>query len=459
MSFLRTQPAWRVAALIATFVAAAVDRRGHATTGPPLTLSDAVARALREGRDAKIAHLQTAEADAAVGQARSIYWPQASVSSNAGWSDRQNDTINAINGQGQLKRYPLSALGSNAAWVSAYIDQVLFDLSRWHGVERSELEREAVAAQEAEQHERISYTVIEQYVNLLRLERVAATDAERIRQGEWLDRQAAALLGAGRALGAEREQVALALEEARVQAAERQQEVDDARMALWRAIGGGSDEPPSFELAPDSVPSVAAPPQPPTDEAMRAAPELRILDLRRRMEEASLAAARAEHLPTLSLRGGYFHYGTKRFDSFETELAVGVDLHVPVFSGFKTSNDIEGARVALEAARLRYEAERESKQARLKELARRLAATQQQPQLTKRRAQLAAERLRLADLALQEQRGSLPEALAARSEADRTTRAAIDAELDRVLLWANLEREAGMLTTTLVGEPSAVAAE
>ena len=209
-----------------------------------------------------------------------------------------------------------------------------------------------------------------------------------------------------------------------------------------------------FELAPDSVPAVAAPPQAPTDDAMRTAPELRILELRRRMGEASLAAARAEHLPTLSLRGGYFHYGTKRFDSFESEVAVGVDLHVPVFSGFKTTNDIEGARVALEAARLRYETEREKKRARLKELAQRLASTQQQPQLAKRRAQLAAERLRLADLALQEQRGNLPDALAARAEADRTARAAIDAELDRVLLWADLEREAGMLATTLVGEPN-----
>lgn len=455
MSFLRTQPARRVAALIVACCVAASVRAGRASSGPPLTLPDAVARALREGRDAKIARLETEEADAAVGQARSIYWPQAAVSSNAGWSDRQNETINAINGQGQLKRYPLSALGSNAAWVSVYIDQVLFDLSRWRGVERSELEREAVAVQEAEQRERISYAVIEQYVNLLRLEQNAAMDAERIRQAEWLDRQAAALLDAGRALAAEREQVGLALEEARVQAAQRQNELDDARTALWHAIGGGAGEEPMFELAPDSVPAVAAPPQAPTDDTMRTAPELRILELRRRMEETSLAAARAEHLPTLSLRGGYFHYGTKRFDSFETEVAVGVDLHVPVFSGFKTTNDIEGARVALEAARLRYEAEREHKRARMKELSQRLASTQQQPQLAKRRAQLAAERLRLADLALQEQRGSLPDALAARAEADRTTRAAVDAELDRVLLWADLEREAGMLATTLVGEPRA----
>lgn len=457
MSFLRTQPAWRIAALVIALDGAAAGA-ALADTGPALTLADAVARALREGRDAKIARLETEQAGAAVGQARSIYWPQAAVSSNAGWSNRQDDTINAVNKVGPdavVKRYPLSSLGSNEPWVSIYIDQVLFDLSRWHGVERSELEREAAAVQEVEQRESISFTVTEQYVNLLRLERVTAADAERVRQAEWLDRQAETLLDAGRALGAEREQVGLAVEEARIQAAQHQQELEDARTALWAAIGGGADEPPVFDLAPDSLPNAAVTSAAASDDAVQTAPELRILDLRKRMEEATLAAARAEHLPTLSMRGGYFHYGTKRFDSFESELAIGVDLHVPVFSGFKTTNAIEGASLAVEAARLRYDAERERKRVRLKDLTRRLATTQQQPALAERRARLADERRRLADLTLQAQRGSLSEALAARAEADRASRAAIDAYFDRILLWANLEREAGVLATTLVGEQAA----
>jgi outer membrane protein TolC len=193
---------------------------------------------------------------------------------------------------------------------------------------------------------------------------------------------------------------------------------------------------------------------PVSDTAIGKAPELRILDLRRRMEEASLAAARAERLPTLSMRGGYFHYGTKRFDSFESEFAVGVDLHVPVFSGFKTSNAIEGASVALEAARLRYDAMRDNKRAKLKDLARQLAASQRQPELAERRARLADERLRLTDLALDAQRGSLADALSARTEADRARRSSIDVSSDRVLLWANFEREAGTLAKALVGEPS-----
>jgi outer membrane protein TolC len=448
MWFLRTQPAWRVYAFALVLVCGSA---AASPAGPTLTLSEAVSRALAQGAEARIARLEAEQADAAVGEARSIYWPKAEVSSNAGWSNRQDDTIDAIDGTGELKRYPLSSLGSNESWLSVYIDQVLFDLSRWHGVERVELEREAAAVQETQQRESISFGVTEQYLTVLRLERLAAADARRVSEIEWLDHQAALLFDAGRTLGAEREQVALTLEEARARAAARRLELEDARTALWRAIGGEEGAGPELELAPDSVPAATAPSEPDSNDRLVTVPELRILDLRRRMEEANLAAAKAEHYPTLSMRGGYFHYGTKRFDSFESEVAIGVDLRVPVFSGFKTSSAVAGASTALEAARLRFDAVRESKRSRLRELARRLAVTQNQPQLAERRARLAAERRRLADLALQGQRGTVSEALATRDEADRAERAAIDAYFDRVLLWATLEREAGVLTTALVG--------
>jgi len=214
--------------------------------------------------------------------------------------------------------------------------------------------------------------------------------------------------------------------------------------------------PPDFDIAPDSVPHPLPPAEPAIEQSLSGLPELRILDLRRRMEEASLDAARAEFYPTLSMRGGYFHYGTRRFDAFESELAIGVDLHIPVFDGFRTTNAIEGASEALEAARLRYESERASKRARLQELARQLATAAKQPELAERRARLAEERRRLADVALQSQRGSLAESVAARDEAIRARRAASDAFFQRVILWADYQREAGTLACALVGsEPAA----
>ena len=137
-----------------------------------------------------------------------------------------------------------------------------------------------------------------------------------------------------------------------------------------------------MRLVPASLPAATAPVRRSSSvDALGTAPELRILDLRRRMEDVTLAAAQAERLPTLSVRGGYFHYGTKRYDSFEDELAIGVDLKIPVFNGFKTSSAIDGASKAAEAARLRYDAMRDAKRLQVRELARRLVALQEQPAL------------------------------------------------------------------------------
>jgi outer membrane protein TolC len=422
-----------------------------ATTG--LTLAEAVTRALHEGREAKIAALETARADDAAGAARSVYWPHAAIESQAGWSNRQNDTLDAIDGQGVLKRYPLSTLGSNAAWLSVYIDQTVFDLSQWRGVERTELEAEAAAVAEAEQRDRIAFTVLERYLAVLRLEALAALDAQQLEGAEWLDRQAGLLFESGRAIAAEREQAELHLDEAQLRVANRRAELAEARAALATVIGESEPSAADLPLAADSLPATDSVNGDSGDEeVLRGAPELRILDLRRRMEETSLAAARAERFPTLSVRGGYFHYGTKRFDSFEDELAVGVDLKVSVFNGFRTSNAIEGASKAAEAARLRYDAVRESKRVRVRELTRRLAALEQQQTLAERRAGIARDRQRLADLSLQAQRGSLAQTLASRADVARDASAAVEARMERVLVWATLQRETGRLAALLTGD-------
>jgi len=447
----RSQPGCRVGMAL-TWVLLAVAAPVLAA-GEPLPLGDAVTRALRDGPEAKIAHLESGEADDAASQARSVYWPQAAVSSEAGWSNRQNETLDAINGQGQLKRYPLSSLGSNSAWLSVYVDQLLFDLRSWRGVERSQLEADVAAVTEAQQREVISYEVLERYVNVLRLQDLCGADTSRVAAAEALDHQAQQLLDAGRVLAAEREQAALELAEAQLALDSQQRALDDARGTLARALG---EDELLGTLVPDSLPApVVTDGGAAAEEAVRGAPELRILDLRRRMEEISLKAARAGYLPTLSVRGGYFHYGTKRYNSFEDELAIGVDLKMPVFDGFRTSSAVDGASKAAEAARLRYDSMRETKRARVRELVARLVATAKQPALAARRADVARERLRLADLALQNKRGTLSDALAARADVTRDAAAAIDAHYDRILLWASLQSETGRLAEALTGTAAA----
>jgi len=157
------------------------------------------------------------------------------------------------------------------------------------------------------------------------------------------------------------------------------------------------------------------------------------------------------------VRGGYFHYGTKRFNAFEQELAIGVDLKIPVFDGFEATASIDRATKAAEAARLRYAAVEQQKRARAGELERRVGVAVQQQALAARRAKIAAERLRLADTSLQGQRGSLVAALAARADAVRDARGLVEAQLESVRAWAALQRERGHLAVALVGRDAATA--
>jgi outer membrane protein len=436
-------------------VALALAPRPAVASDGAVTLATAVQRALREAPDARIARLEAQQADDAASAARSLYWPHAALSSKAGWSNRQDDTIDAIDAQGNLKRYPLSTLGSSEPWVGVYIDQVLFDLKQWRDVQRTELEAEAAAVAEAQQREGISAAVLDQYLEVVRLEALGERDRRRLRDAEWLDRQAGLLRDAGRALPSEQEQAALEVEQARLDADEHAAQLMHARDVLAQLIGAEAGDGSTLQVDRASLPPVAAADGVPPPTELGDAPELRILALRQRMEELSLDAARAGRYPTLAVRGGYFHYGTQRFDAFEQELAIGVDLKVPVFDGFQASASIDRATKAAEAARLRYETVREQKAARARELARRVGTATQQDALAERRARIAVERQRLADASLQGQRGSVAQALTARSEAVRTAGEALDAQLAAVRAWAALQRERGELSVALAGEPQA----
>jgi len=428
---------------------------GRAAGTDTLTLDDAVTRALRDAPAAKIARLEAGQADDAAAAARSIYYPRASVSSQAGYSNRQDDTVDALNGQYKLKRYPLSSLGSSEPWLSLYLEQMVFDLRQWRSAERSQLEAEVAQVVEAQQRETISDNVLNSYLDVVRLEQLGALDRQRVTDAEWLNRQAGLLLDAGRALPGERDQAALSVDEARLATDDDAATLVEARIALARLVGVDSDAAPTLAVAADNLPVVTtAGIDPEREETTRAAPALRALELRKRMEELGVSAARAGYLPTLAIRGGYFHYGTRRFDSFESELAVGVDLKIPVFDGFQTSNSVDGATKAAEAARLRYDAMREDTRAHLRELMRQLRAALQQPAVADKRAKMAAERQRLADLSLQGQRGSLGQAMAARVDATREARALVEAKLAPLRLWAAVQRETGRLAATLA--PAAV---
>jgi len=430
-----------------------------AAAAAPLTLADAVARALEDGPQARIARLEAGQATDEFGEARSVYLPHVGISSQAGYSNRQDEKLRAVDRAGRERTYGLASLGSDEGWFNFYVQQLLFDLSKWRQVERAALSAEAARIAEDERRETIALEVVRHYADVLRLRELVTLDEERLAAVARLDAQAAALLETGRVLDAERAEATLHRESLRLALEGRREALADARRTLGRLTGEEPGDGEAVTVVAESVPAVNALDPAAAEDALADAPELRVLDLRRRMEDLAVAAARAERYPTVGLQAGYSHYGTKRFDNFDDEVAVGVDVRIPLFDGYKARHSIAGAVKGAEIARLRYESAREAKRARVRELARQLVRARREPALAARRAELARERERLAGMRLRAARGTLAETLAAGAERERAAQAAIATRFDVVVLWATLQREVGRLATALLGAAAGDTAE
>jgi outer membrane protein TolC len=418
-----------------------------------LTLEDAVVRAFDHAPNARIARLATARAEDEVSVTEGSYWPLVGASSRAGWSNRMNKTIEAVDGSGHVRQYPLSGVGSQEGWFNLFVRQLLFDLGKWRLIEQAEIEAEAARISEAQAREAIALDVLSRYADVLRAERLRDAQAEAVKSAEWLDGQAQLLLAAGRCLPAQREEVGVHLERARLDAAFRQGEIASGRDALVLAIGDSDLLAEALVLDSASLPAVDE--EPDGEQAAGAveeSPEIRILGARLHAEEVRVSAARAERFPKVGLVAGYSHYGAKRYDSYADELHAGIDVEMSIFDGFRNAHSVAQALDDLEVARIRHQSMLDTKRTGARNLTRRLAAAQQRAKLAHRQELLSVERLKLADLNLRAQRGDLEAALAARAERARDTQSAVDADYEAMRLWATLEHESGRLARAIVGE-------
>lgn len=418
----------------------------RAVSAATLTLTEAVGRALAAGATARLARLERERAAAAAAAAASIYWPRAGVSSQAGYTNRLDERIEAIDADGNVREYGLGSLASNEGWFNFVVSQVVFDLARWKQAESAQLEAEVAALREAHEHESASFAVLEAYVEALRATNLLERQRERLARIEAFDARAAALLEAGRCLAGERSEVGLYLAEARLELRAREARAASARSALALLLGA---EAPDWDAVDADLSRLG-----PGDFALPldridAAPELRLLAVRREIERLNIDAARAGRYPVVALGGGYTNYGAYRYDNFVDELRVGIDFQMPLFEGFRSSHEIAGAQKALAAADVRFESLRSAKRVRIEALAAGLDAAERAATLLQERERLGAERVRLATVALDSQRGSVPVALAAQRESDASGDAGVAARLQPVLLRGEILREAGQLTRVL----------
>jgi outer membrane protein len=459
LSALRAKPRRAMrACLVACLVVIAglAASTGRADEGP-LTLSNAVSRALSGGAAARIARLETHQATDAAREKKGAYLPQLGITSDAGWSNRYEETFVAAapNDQGTVT-LGLATLGTDRGWLNIFVSQILFDLKQWKLIEREELMAEAAAVQETSERDDVAFEVLRRYVKLLSLQRKQAIAHELLADAHWLREQGDHFFRAGRILEVEHTLAGLYLEEAELDAQDKAHEIAAAEADLWLAVSEGEPPAGGLRLVPESLPRIDAAASAEGAEAgLKTAPELRILELKRRMDEVGVEAARAGRLPTLTFVSGYTNYGPKRFDNFTDELWVGINLEIPLFDGFQSRHAIRGAERGAEIARLRYQSTVERKRARVRELLKRLETSQQRLEIAERRAEAAKEQQRLADVNLRAERGDLRETLIAREQQIRFTWEAIDSYFDQLALWARLQRELGRLSQEILRSATA----
>jgi outer membrane protein TolC len=389
-----------------------------------LSLAVAVSRALEEGYAARIARLTTGGARDTHLEMRGSYLPQLSVTSAAGWSNRRDEKLIALDKSGKFQTYDIASIGSKEGSFNVYIEQLLFDLERWRLIGREEIAVEAAGVAELQEREGVAYDVTRKFTQVVRLQRLEDVAQQQVADARWLDEQARKLYEVGQALETERGLAALHLDESEIVARMRSAEANDARAALWLAIAAGESN----------------------------SPELRILELRRRMEEASVSAAKARRLPTVGFRAGYVYFGTDdREGLYRDEVRVGLAIEVPIFDGFQARHGIAAARKRAEIARLRHRSLLDRKRLRVRELIRQFEMAGLRQGLAERRETVAREEQRLVDLRLQAGRERLREALTAREEAVRDAAAAADARFARIDLWTELQHERGRLTDAILG--------
>jgi outer membrane protein TolC len=107
----------------------------------------------------------------------------------------------------------------------------------------------------------------------------------------------------------------------------------------------------------DDVPFSDAPPVAEEDavkQALAARPDIKAAEAQIRAAERTVAAARAERLPSLSLSADYGVIGTNPSESHGTFTVAGT-LRVPIWQGGRTEGDIEQANAALSQRRAELE--------------------------------------------------------------------------------------------------------
>jgi len=367
---------------------------------PPLTLKDAVSRALERAPVLAVTRGALEEASAGSRSAASAFQPEAFVSSTPGYATGM----------------PVAVLGRVPAIAAVEARQLVYDPRA-----RAEVHLAAAKAEEAtgalgRVRAETARSVLSLYAKCFADEALLAAAKRRVETEEAAARRVAALEREGRATPLEAERATLALARARQKLLDTTSDRDLDQFDLRRLVGWPANEP--LVLAED--PGTAIPAVAPGDdmESARAAdPTLSSLLREESLTQRAAALIGRAVQPTVAAAVQYarlarFNNYDDYFKSFKADdLSFGVSVTIPLFTGGRGDAGAARARASVE----RVSAARVEREQALQDEVRRAEAAHVSAgaarSLAERARAVAAEGLRIARLVDAEGRGE-PDGLA-----------------------------------------------
>lgn len=424
----RTTKRYQVLAVHA-IIAMAVLLPGLTLAAEPLTLEEAVTTAIENHPQVLEAKANLQGAEARTGQALANYYPQIKISSD--WSNgRSFFTVKE------------SVMNADVTTAGVYLNQTIYDFGRTDGaVEAARWNRSATADSLAVTRQDIAFRVRNDFYLLLAAEKQVIAIQETVKSKEAVFGQAQEFFNQGVRAKVDVARAESNLYAARTSLIRAENNRDIARVELANALGIPSlGDRPLVEFSPSAVtmPELSLIQK----DAFANRAELKRLAALESSAAASLKTAKSGYLPVLSGTASV-GYADKDFPPESNVWAVGLNLTIPLFSGFATVEQVKEA-VALRNAvaaqqnneRLQIGKEVESAWLGIREASARMVSTDKE-------VAAADENRALAEGRYHEGVGSIIEVTDAQSQALDAKTAHIQAVYDYQTALARLDRAVG----------------
>jgi outer membrane protein TolC len=308
--------------------------------GDVLTLKDAIDIALKNQPTIEAQQGQVLAGEAKTGQVRGDFYPRISLG-GAYTRISPVDTATSLTTSNAglppgSQNIPTGTRGDyNQYAASANISQLIFDFGKsWAQVQAQKLSTQAARHDLQATHDQVVEGVKEAYYSLLSAERSRNVAAEKVEQFKKHLKYARALYTVGSKSRLDVTKAEVDLSNSQVDMIKAENGVRFFRLSLNNAMG--LRNAPAYKIEEDlssEMPALTF--EQALEKAYKNRADLLSLQKQQESTEQSLKAAFRSHYPVVSANANYMYVGTE--SPLDNGWTAGVNMSVPIFSGFVTS--------------------------------------------------------------------------------------------------------------------------